>query len=169
MSDDTNTRPEFPEARAKKKSIIKTVWLMAAFGVVALGVSSWLVGSAIGYLDGRAGRAFEDSNAPWVLVGFALFAFIPTCWWSFKYWQSIDEMARRAHLDAFFWGGGMISWAIFLPFVLPMLVFPQFQLGMIEKLDGSSTHAFGLGAFAAIIITLLGYGVFWLFWWAKKR
>jgi hypothetical protein len=168
MTNDT-IRPAFPDARVKNRKVKKSVWLLAILGLIVLGFGAGFVGATIGYIDGRAGRSFADSRMPWILMAFALVSMVPTLWWCAKYWKSIDEMARRAHLDAFFWGGGVISWAVFLPFITPMVAFSEFKLNLIESLKISSTHAFGLGAAVAIATTLLGYGLFWLFWWAKKR
>jgi hypothetical protein len=168
MSDEKDATPAFPEARAKKISNKKAVWLMAMFGLMAFGLLGGLAGGVMGYLDARAGRNIGESAAIWIVaIGMAASAPLGI-WWSIKYWKSIDEMAKRAHLDAFFWGGS-ISWYFVGPFAALPLAVPEMKLTWIEGFDLSSTHAFALGIGTAIGATLIGYTVFWLFWWAKKR
>jgi hypothetical protein len=77
-------------------------------------------------------------------------------------------MARRAHLDAFLWGG-TIAWVMFMPLIAPPLIVPGFQYQIIENWADSSTHAFSLGAATVIAITLLGYTICWGIWWLRKR
>jgi hypothetical protein len=123
----------------------------------------------LGYEDGREQRSINESHSPYVIVAVVLTFMIAVFAWSVRYWRNIDEMAKRAHLDAFFWGGGMIGWAILGAFLTPMLIFPDLEWGVIEQIGGTTTHSFGMGAFTALTVTTLGYGVFWLVWWAKKR
>ena len=164
MNDKPELTPAFAEARAKKLSM-KKVWFLAFFGFLAL----ILIMVIVGYASVHFELDLAKKSIPWVLVAFTMLMVCPSLWWSVIYWKSIDEMAKRAHLDAFFWGGGVIAWALFLPFIVPMLTLPNFKIMAIEAYSTSYTHAFGVGASAAIGATLLGYAVFWLIWWAKKR
>jgi hypothetical protein len=167
MNQEPKTPAAFPEARAKKLSAKKTIWLLAFFGLMVIMIGSGLAAGIIGHLDVRAGGAFGD-NLPWVVMVSCYVAMIPVLWWSVRYWQSIDEMARRAHLDALYWGG-CIGIALFLPFIAPMMAFPEFKMALVENLAITSTHAFGLGAAAMYGAIMIGYTLYWLFWWAKKR
>ena len=144
---------------------MKKVWFLAFFGLLAL-IS---IMGIFGYLFVKYEQDLANESKPLVLVAFIILAMCASLWWSVVYWKSIDEMAKRAHLDAFFWGGGMIAWGIFLPIIAPMLALPNFKISAIEVYSFSLTHAFGLGATAAMAATFLGYVVFWLIWWAKKR
>jgi hypothetical protein len=168
MSDEKDATPAFPEARAKKINKKTAVWLMALYGVMALGLLGGLAGGIMGYLDAKAGRSIGESASIWIVaIGMAASATLGV-WWSIKYWKSIDEMARRAHLDAFFWGGS-ISWYFVVPFAALPFAFPDVKLTWIESFNLSSTHAFALGIGTAIGATLIGYTIFWLFWRAKRR
>jgi hypothetical protein len=169
MNEEQPTLPEFSQKRAKKLSTKREIWLIALFGIIVIALGGGLIGSMVGHANNRAGLGLNDGFVPWILVAFSFATMIPTLWWSIEYWRSIDEMAKRGHLDAFFWGGGMISWAVFLPLTVPMLAFAEFKLDFIEGLGASATRAFGLGVFTTIMITVLGYGLFWTVWWAKKR
>ena len=165
MNDKPKTTPAFVEARALKVSSKKVIWFSAFFGLLAV----ILIMAIFGYMAAHFELYLGSGLTPWMVVAVLLLAMMPTLWWGVVYWKSIDEMAKRAHLDAFFWGGGNIAWALFLPFIVPMLTLPNFKIMAIEANSTSYTHAFGVGASAAIGATLLGYAVFWLIWWAKKR
>ena len=165
MNDKPETTPAFAEERVKKVSSKKVIWFSAFFGLLAV----ILIMAIFGYMAAHFELNLDSGLTPWMVVAILLLAMMPTLWWSVVYWKSIDEMAKRAHLDAFFWGGGVIAWALFMPFVIPMLTLPTFKIMAIEAYSASFTNAFGLGASAAIASTTLGYGIFWLIWWAKKR
>jgi hypothetical protein len=169
MKNDTNAPAAFPQERNKRVKDRRTVWLMAGFGLIAFMVISGMVGAAVGYSDSHTGKRFSQSNAPWFMLLLSYLAMLPALWWTSRYWKSIDELAKRVHLDAFLWGGGTFAWMIFTPLIVPMIGFSEFKVAIIEDIDGTATHVFGLGAFSAIMITLLGYGVYWLISWAAKR
>jgi hypothetical protein len=127
-----------------------------------------LTGGIMGYLDARAGRDQAATSSLWALFIVTIAAAILAMIWGLKYWRAIDEMAKRAHLDAFYWGGS-IAWCFLIPFGIIPLKFKSFKLEPIENLANSDTQAFAWGICFAVGMTLIGYTIFWLFWWAKKR
>jgi hypothetical protein len=163
-----STQPMFPEARAKKLHAKKKVWLIALFGSTAFFIVGGTIAFFAGYHDAKNGKEMATGALPALLTISTLAATILSMWWSIGYWRSIDEMARRAHLDSWFWGGVLGS--------IPLLVLggvtlsiPELKFPMIEALGMSSTQSFGLGALAIYGCMLLGYTIFWLIWWARKR
>jgi hypothetical protein len=166
----TQTKPDalFPEARAKKLNKRKTIWLIALFGVMAIGLGGGILGGIAGYSDVKSGTSFGEGLVPIVMLVGGLVAGLLSLWWSLHYWKSIDEMARRAHLDSWFWGGTLGGLPLGVLGVVTMAV-PEFKLDMLERMALSSTQVFGLGAVAIYGCMVLGYTIFWLIWWARKR
>jgi hypothetical protein len=168
MSNDPKPTPAVPQLRTKKLSKKAVIWLIALFGIMAIFFLSGIVAGAIGYMDGYAGRKMGEVPGPWIFMAFTMLAMVVTLWWSITYWKAIDEMAKRAHLDAFYWGA-TISWMLFLPIISICWVFPEFKFAMIETLSMSATQNFALGVASTVSVTCIGYGVVWLVWWAIKR
>jgi hypothetical protein len=168
MSKDTNETAAFPQMRANKLGQRKAIWLMALFGVMVSAILGGVVGGFAGYHEARSGIAFGTRTAPWALFVAALVGGFASMAWSLKYWRAIDEMARRAHLDSWFWGGVLGSIPLGT-FGIVAMAFPNFNLGLIDDITASPTHAFGLGIVALYGSMLFGYTLFWLIWWAKKR
>lgn len=168
MNSDMKEQVAFPEARAKKRNSRKAIWLIGLFGFMVITLLGGVLAGIIGYADERSGRDFKDGIAPWFFAIFILGFAILGVQWSWKYWQSIDEMARRAHLDSWFWGGSIAAIPV-AGFATILFSFPEVEFHLIDRLAATPSAAFGLGALVMYAALLLGYTIFWLIWWAKKR
>jgi type III secretory pathway component EscS len=168
MNKDKDAQVAFPEARAKKLSEKKALWLILLFGAMVLLIGSGIAGGLIGFADAKTGTSQAAGLFPWLTIFIIVVVFPVTFWWSLKYWRSIDEMAKRAHLDAFYWGG-TIAWIAIMPLILLPHKAKGFVLPPIEALNMNASQIFSLGMTAAILATGVGYFVAWLFWWAKRR
>jgi hypothetical protein len=161
--------PAFPE---KRRKIATAKLKLYVGGLVAFLATVFILGEAVGwsvaYLRNVLGWKIDDKFVLGSLFITIVIISPPLYWWSLKYWRSIDEMARRAHLDAFFWGGPA-SWLLIIPLALPPLMLKGFQLDMVENFTSSPSAGFGLGVMVTLVVTLLGYITVWLFWWATKR
>jgi hypothetical protein len=168
MNNDANDKAAFPETRQKKLNSKRALWLILLFGCAVILILGGLFGAIVGYYDAANGTNSSKVIGPWAIIfsGIAIGAL--TLWWSLKYWHTIDEMAQRAHLDSWFWGGVGASFPV-LALGAFALAMPEFKVELIERFAASSTHAFGLGAIVMYSSMLLGYTIFWLIWWAKKR
>lgn len=160
--------PAFLQARQKNQETRRSLWFTAVICLIAICIVGGAVGGATGFLDARSEKDLGASLSAWFIVIGAMVAGLLSLIWSVNYWRTIDEMAKRAHLDSFFWGG-TIAWSIVFPLGVVAVAFPNWEIALIENAATTSTHAFGIGVCAAIAVTLLGYLIFWLFWWAKKR
>jgi hypothetical protein len=163
MNEDATPITAFPEARARKRKERKTVWLMALFGTMICALVGGLAGAYMGYTGGSAA-----GMGPYVFGAAMLVGAVGSLVWSWQYWKSIDEMARRAHLDSLYWGGVIASTPLLI-LAGVIYVYDDFQLGFVNELVSSPTQAFGLGIATLYSSILLGYGVFWLVWWMRKR
>lgn len=168
MNNETKLPPAFPHARAKRLSAKKTIWLITFFIILIAASGGGLLSAIMGHLDAKTGRPVNFGYFQWWPWVVAVFGGTLGIWFGRVIWNNLDEMARRAHLDAFYWGGsGGI--AIALPFALMPIKFPAAQFGFVEQLTHSSTHAFSLGIAATLLVIFAGYGLVWLTWWAIKR
>jgi hypothetical protein len=160
--------PAFPQERAKRLSSKKAIWLIALFGVMLAMLGGGLMSGIFGYFAQTTGRPPQEGFhlwLPWVLRLMAAGAFV---WAGVILWKRLDEMALRAHLDAFYWGGSA-AFAIVAPFAIMPFKFPKYEIALVEGFNHSATQSFGLGIGVALGTILLCYNVVWLFWWAAKR
>jgi hypothetical protein len=168
MSNDQPTSAALTPRRSKALHSKKLLLLIALAGAIAFGTGSWLLGTFITHVDGQNGTKRIDGVTPIFLIMLMVLGFAASLAWSLKLWRTIDEAARKAHLDAFYWGGP-IAWMV----IAPLIVLPQkingFALPLIENLDMNASQIFGLGMGATILATLIGYTVAWLIWWGSKR
>ena len=78
------------------------------------------------------------------------------------YWRQLDETARAAHLEAFFWGGlgGMTL-------VLIASIGAYAYREEISRQFGSA--AMSIGLYGGMFCIVVGYGAAWVFWWLRRR
>lgn len=130
--------------------------------MVILGLSL-LVGLVAGF-----GSMFTN-DLPGV-VGFALglavngFAMAAALWLCVWWWNRIDEAAREAHKWAWWWGGctGMAIGGAFL-----LTLFSR--QGQVDQAGLTTNEVVASGMFLMMTCQVVGYGIAWAVWWAKRR
>ena len=80
------------------------------------------------------------------------------------YWRGLDEAARAAHKDAFFWGGLVAIYLI----SLAMLVL-RFEPGLLPVAPTALGTAFALGMATSIFIFVTVALAAWGVWWIRRR
>ena len=144
---------------ANRKSIIPArgpgafaVRMAIAGGIGLLGG----VGSQIfGAMPGALGLGLTLLNNA-IAMGLAILICV-------QWWRGIDEAAQEAHKWAWWWGGcsGMAVGAALL---LTALVREQ------ERIDDfSANELLAIGMFLMMTCMIIGYGVAWAAWWAKRQ
>jgi hypothetical protein len=156
-----------PSARRTKASTKKRLVLFGLIGFAALMVLVRAVLSFTHEFDVQNKASSEGILYPLVIIAALAIPLSVGLFWSVKIWRLMDEAAQRAHLDAFYWGGS-IAWMVIVPFIVLPLRIKGFEFAFITKLDMNTSEVFGLGIFATMIATILGYGIAWLIWWAKR-
>jgi hypothetical protein len=87
---------------------------------------------------------------------------VPAVWLGGLYWHRIDEAAREAQKTAWYWGGsfglgfGVIGVSLFA------------RLGFAPP-DASPTLLMTYGAVGVAAAQLIGFGIAWALWWARRR
>ncbi|MBL8558634.1 MAG: hypothetical protein JNM47_07935 [Hyphomonadaceae bacterium] len=86
--------------------------------------------------------------------------------------NEIDELARQAHYEAWFWGGstglGFLLFLMLAAPALPGLIDFQAIEDMMAPFAGEGGAFLG-GVMASILILTLCYGAWWIFFWLRKR
>jgi len=121
---------------------------------------------AVGLLAGVGSQIFGSMSGPVGLVltlgvnaaamGLALLICV-------QWWRGIDEAAQEAHKWAWWWGGcsGMAAGAVIL---LTALVRET------ERSDDlSANELLATGMVLMMSCMVVGYGVAWVAWWAKRQ
>lgn len=148
MKEKQTIPPAFPDARSKNLRSRVALFLVA--------------------IAGNNGTKQSDGLMPAFFIGFLYTYCAVGMIWCLRFWRTIDEAARRAHLDALYWGGS-ITWIVISPLIALPFAIDNFQLPYIQGMDMSSSQIFALGIGMSYILMLIGYGIAWLIWWAKKR
>jgi hypothetical protein len=139
---------------------------LPARGLAAFAVRMGLA-LAVGLLAGVGGAVFGDWPGPLgllltVLVNTAAMgaALLICVWW----WRGIDEAAREAHKWAWWWGGctGMAVGGVALMTALGREA--DTNLGGL-----SLNEVFASGVMVILLCQVIGYGIAWAVWWAKRR
>ncbi|HYD45317.1 MAG TPA: hypothetical protein VEA79_08650 [Phenylobacterium sp.] len=129
--------------------------------ITGIHVASLLIGLAVGVLTVVAQRR---DFPPWVMPAVTAAVFAAGMGLTLYWWRQIDEAARAAHLEAFFWGG--------MSGLMAALVAATIVLSYRETigLDGRSAAVwFTNGVFATFLATTAGYALAWLAWWLRRR
>ncbi|MDZ4778002.1 MAG: hypothetical protein SGJ23_14575 [Alphaproteobacteria bacterium] len=142
-------------------------------------VSNALIGIALLFAFGF-GVGFTDdgwvakfiAGQPWLWLAFVA-AFCTLSFAAGAIWmRSIDELAQRAHYEAWYWGGSVgLAAMMFLALASPTLGrFIDFEavLAPVAFLTGDAT-GFASGVIASILVMSIGYGAWWLAFWLRKR
>ncbi|WP_269716544.1 hypothetical protein [Caulobacter sp. NIBR2454] len=126
-------------------------------------ISVFGLAGGIGFLKGAQMTGAEDSPIPLavllVLLVIALTAALRLSW---KWWASVDEGVRSAHMNGWYHGGSI---ATMLALVIALALFAGPQT-LTFPLSGAG-ELFGLGVLFCVAVQLVGYGVGWAIWWAR--
>ncbi|MFT4913039.1 MAG: hypothetical protein ACI9YM_001627 [Brevundimonas sp.] len=138
-------------------------------GLLAVMVLAFVVGIAVGYLS--ASGAIDQDQATVCVIGIIAAALMAGGMVVSVAWmRSIDEAAREAHKAAWFWGGcgGMLACGpLFVLASLPQAAawtFPSWFGGRTDPAAYAAT-----GAFAVLLVMILGYTIVWAWWWWRRR
>ena len=147
---------------------LASVLVRTLIGIVVFLVVVFAAGIGVGFLSAK-GAVDEDQAIVWVVVAVAIAAMVGGMVVSVAWMRSIDEAAREAHKAAWFWGG---SGGMALGGVLVCLTtLPQVaSLPIPSWLDGRTDPAAyaATGAFAMLLLMLVGYAVVWAWWWITR-
>ncbi len=156
MSEHLTQKGARPRERRRRRVIGWMFGLAVAIGGVV---------GVLGALDHATGAGFIRANP---MLGSAILAValpvltVANLW----YWRAIDELARQAHLEAWFWGGtgGVTAGVVCLGFA-PWLP-PAWTFGVLE---GPASKALVCGGAAVLAAALIGYASAWVGFWLRRR
>ena len=129
--------------------------------ITGIHAASMLIGLAVGVF---VVVARQQDFPPWTTPAVTATVFAAGMVLTIYWWRQIDEAARTAHLEAFFWGGlsGMMTAVTMAATVLSY----RDEIG----LDGRSAATwFANGVFAAFLAASAGYAIAWAAWWLRRR
>lgn len=116
---------------------------------------------------------FNGAPEPWALI-IALAALLAAIGLSTAWFRSLDEVAQRAHYEAWFWGGN--CGLLLLPLAVVIMALADKSGAWIGgALDALLARpidvetAFIAGIFAVIVPMMLGYTLWWAWFWLRNR
>jgi hypothetical protein len=136
--------------------------------VAAMILTAALIGAALGAVIGLdiVSPRFDLREYDLALAVVLVVLFIALFVANIVYWRAIDEMARRAHLEAWFWGG-FVSMSVFaLSVAILALTSPHVAI-FVDAFE--TREAFLFGGLAMFAAGLTGYSAYWLWYWGKTR
>lgn len=92
---------------------------------------------------------------------------------AFRQWRSLDEPSRAAQIWAWF-KGGQIGMLVAMLVAVAIVEIPGLAKPMHDIVDGSHGRldpealGFVFGAIATGLLQVVGFGIAWLIWWARK-
>jgi hypothetical protein len=134
---------------------------------IALALSV-LIGAVMFKLGQLVGRGSLPPSAG-LLV--SLVFFVVYCLAVFMWWRGIDEMAREAHKQAWFWGGSIGLTLAVLPITFGWWGLRGRPMEGLADLSPNDILFGGVvvGFLAATAFSLLGYLIAWLIFWMRNR
>ncbi|MGV8928729.1 MAG: hypothetical protein ACOH1E_03165 [Brevundimonas sp.] len=147
---------------------LASVLTRTVIGIAVFVVVVFAAGIAAGYLSAR-GTIASDQAVFWLVAVVSVSAMVGAMAISVAWMRSIDEAAREAHKAAWFWGGcgGMaVGGVLVILTSLPQagtLSFPSWLDGRTDPAAYAAT-----GAFAIMLLMLMGYAVVWAWWWITR-
>jgi len=133
-----------PGAFAVRMGMAAVVGLIAGVGTQIFGAMPGLLGFALTLVVNAVAMAL---------------AFVICIQW----WKGIDEAAQEAHKWAWWWGGctGMAAGGVLLLTALSR---------EFERIDNlTANEILAMGMFLMLTCMIIGYGVAWAAWWAKRQ
>ncbi len=113
------------------------------------------------------GRAYIPTPVAWAifLAVLALGAI-----WTRAYWRHIGEVARDGQKTAWLWGGILgLGAAIFLmaiPAAYPLI---GATIDWVDTSPGIVNASFVAGVLWAFAAQMIGFALYWAYWWIAKR
>jgi len=148
---------------------LKAVFMWSALGLIALLAALFVAAAGVGYLSAR-GDLDPDGATVWILGAFVVLVMIGAFVACVAWMRSIDEAAREAHKSAWYWGGsaGMALGGVALCLTsLPQAASLDIPTWLSGRTDPAAYAA--TGAFAMLLLMLLGYAIAWSWWWLRRR
>lgn len=112
-------------------------------------------------------RPYISLAAAWALlvifIGFAVVA-------TLAYWRAIGEVAREGQKTAWFWGG-IIGAAVAMTLATIPAVVPLIG-AVIDWIDTSASvinASFVAGMIWMFAAQMIGFTIYWAFWWIARR
>lgn len=148
---------------------LKSVFLWSAVGLIVLIAGLFVAAVGIGYFS-ASGDLDPDSAMVWAMGAFVLLIMIGAFAVGVVWMRSIDEAAREAHKSAWYWGGsaGMALGGVLVCLAtLPQAASLHIPSWVGDRTDPAAYAA--AGAFAMMLLMLLGYTLAWAWWWLRRR
>ena len=149
--------------RSKRRNAVITVTLLFVTSLLVSG----LFGFATGYLEQKAPPV-------WVLVaavvgiGVSITVTVLLAQQTLRYWRTIDELARRAHTDSWFWGGSIgMGFGLAIAIAAGTLKDLTPLHAWITRL--TPADALVVGGVSVAGAALLGYCIWWAGFWLAQR
>lgn len=160
-----STPPTAPSPTAKRRSSVIALVLIFCASLLVSG----LLGFATGYLEST-----KDPAPLWAIVGLLVGVAVSIgilgvlIQQTLTYWRTIDELARRAHTDSWFWGGsiGMGVGAMALVLVPSLGKFTPLY-DFVARQNPLDTLVFG--GVSVGLAALVGYSIWWVGYWLAQR
>ncbi len=148
---------------------LKSVFLWSGAGLAVLIVLMFVAAAAVGYLAAQ-GDLDPDRAMVWVMGVFLTLLTVGSMAVGVAWMRSIDEAAREAHKSAWYWGGsgGMALGG----FLVCLATLPRAaSIHIPSWIDGRTDPAAyaATGAFAILLLMLIGYILAWAWWWLRRR
>lgn len=150
-------------------------WVAVFLGILA---AVFVLGAIVGYLDAGGSDVSGDLSripsriSPMVWLAIAAIISIGSFAIGTRWMQSIDELAQRAHYEAWYWGGSialtLMSFFIIGAPALAQIVDIQTVYAPFREVLGDAT-GFASGVFASMVALGVGYSAWWLVFWLRRR
>ncbi len=121
--------------------------ILAGAGIALAGAVA--IGLAAGAVNVLTAGHLETGVKTAIIAALVLLAFPVSMPW----WRRLDEMAREAHLSAWYWGGSIAGGMCVLSLLL---------------VAGPASPLFRGGALV-LLVQAAGYAICWLGWWILRR
>jgi hypothetical protein len=149
-----NAAASTPSTRRRRADFGRVMLICAGLGAIA---------GAAAALLGALGLVAEP-----LAYGLAvLTAGVAALWFSYRWWQAVDEAVREAHKTSWFWGGSA-----------GLVVVGAAALALYGVTQGDAAEQFGVthqeaglllaGILFTVVTLLVGYGICWAGWWFTR-
>ncbi len=145
--------------------------VIAFLGMLA---ACFALGAVFGYLDAGGGDVTAEISRSQPLLWIAVAAVIAIGSFALgtRWMMSIDELAQRAHYEAWYWGGSialtLMSFLIFAGPALGNVIDIEAFYAPLRQYFGEAT-GFSAGVLASMFALSVGYGAWWIFFWLRRR